>query len=140
MPGRKDPDRRYQLNPVRLLFVTLCVTSGVMVGCDDGSDKSIVAESGKARESTDAWLGQWNGPEGTFLRIEGGSGAYKLTIQNLDGPKVFQGHADGTRIRFHRNGIEETINATNGVETGMKWLHDKTRCLTVKSGEGYCQY
>lgn len=23
---------------------------------------------------TDGWLGQWNGPEGTFLRLSGGKG------------------------------------------------------------------
>ena len=27
----------------------------------------------------------------------------------------------------------------NGVETGMKWLSDKSNCLTVRSGESYCR-
>ena len=33
----------------------------------------------------------------------------------------------------------ETITATDGEATGMKWLLDKQNCLTVRSGEGYCR-
>lgn len=88
---------------------------------------------------TDRWLGQWNGPEGTFLRLEGGSGRYGITIQDLDGPRPFTGRAVGEHIEFERNGQLETLRATDGQATGMKWLADKKDCLTVRPGEGYCR-
>lgn len=88
---------------------------------------------------TDRWLGQWNGPEGTFLRLEGGSGRYDITIQDLDGPRSFTGRAVGERIEFERSGQLDTLRATDGQSTGMKWLADKKDCLTVRPGEGYCR-
>jgi hypothetical protein len=105
----------------------------MLVGCTDrGSNSS-------AGQATDPWLGQWNGPEGTFLKLEGGKGKYQVTIQNLDGPRTFSGRAADDEIQFERDGVKETIRATNGVETGMKWLAGKTDCLTIKTGEGYCR-
>ncbi len=89
--------------------------------------------------ATDKWLGQWNGPEGTFLRLAGGAGNYEITIQNLDGPRTFKGTAIDGQIRFERDGVTESIRATDGVQTGMKWLREKANCLTVRSGEGYCR-
>ena len=47
--------------------------------------------------ATDAWLGQWNGPEGTFLRLAGGDGRYAITVRDLDGPRHFRGTAAGAR-------------------------------------------
>lgn len=88
---------------------------------------------------TDQWLGQWNGPEATYLRIDGGQGTYQITIQNLDGPRQFSGHAAGDQIQFVRDGEQQSIRATNGTATGMKWLLDKSNCLTIRSGEGYCR-
>lgn len=88
---------------------------------------------------TDRWLGQWNGPEGTFLRLDGGKGEYEITIQNLDGPEIFHGVSAGDRIKFDRHGVVEFLQATNGEATGMKWLSDKSDCLTVRPGEGYCR-
>ncbi len=87
----------------------------------------------------DKWKGQWNGPEGTFLRIDGGAGNYNLTIQNLDGKLTYTGIGIGEEIQFERNGIKETIHASNGAQTGMKWLSDKSDCLTIRVGEGYCR-
>jgi len=113
-------------------------------GCTDrdaGSDSVKPATSSDPSTSavTDKWLGQWNGPEGTFLRLEGGRGKYQVTIQNLDGPRTYQGAAAGAQIQFDRNGEKESIRATNGAETGMKWLRDKSDCLTIRPGEGYCR-
>ena len=60
-------------------------------------------------------------------------------MQNLDGPRQFEGrYADGA-IEFERDGTKEVIRATNGAETGMKWLAGKKNCLTVRQGEGYCR-
>jgi len=93
--------------------------------------------------TTDKWKGQWNGPEGTFLRIDGGAGNYNLTIQNLDGQLTYTGIGIvvgvDEEIQFERNGIRETIHASNGAQTGMKWLSDKSDCLTIRVGEGYCR-
>ena len=66
-------------------------------------------------------------------------GQYEVTIQNLDGPATFQGTAVGDQVTFERNGVKETIRASNGVETGMKWLSEKSDCLTVRPGEGCCR-
>lgn len=92
-----------------------------------------------AAPTTDRWLGQWNGPEGTFLKLEGGDGKYQVTVRNLDGPRTFAGTAAGDRVEFERDGVKESVRATNGAETGMKWLAEKTDCLTVRTGEGYCR-
>ncbi|ARN24031.1 hypothetical protein A4W93_23840 [Piscinibacter gummiphilus] len=88
---------------------------------------------------TDAWVGQWNGPEGTFLKVAGSHGTYDLTLSNLDGPRSFKGTADGDTIRFERDGKPQVLRATNGEGTGMKWLADKTECLVVAPGEGFCR-
>ena len=122
-----------------------CVTLSLIVtGCADrgsGSAQVIAASApGKtSAPSADKWLGKWGGPEGTFLQLAGGNGKYEVTIQNLDGPRTFQGNAVGDQIEFERNGIKESLRATNGAETGMKWLSEKSNCLTVRAGEGYCR-
>jgi hypothetical protein len=92
-----------------------------------------------SKPAADQWVGQWNGPEGTFLQIGGGGGQYEVTIRNLDGPRTFAGIAAGERIEFERDGVKESVRATNGAETGMKWLAEKSNCLTVRAGEGYCR-
>ena len=89
--------------------------------------------------ATDRWAGQWTGPEGTFLRIAGSGGRYELTIQNLDGPRKFAGTAAGDAIVFERDGVRESLHASDGNATGMKWLAGKSDCLTVRAGEGYCR-
>ena len=116
----------------------------VLVGCTDrdansGSSNAASSNVTSPDPATDKWLGQWNGPEGTFLRLEGGKGKYEITIQDLDGPRTYQGSAVGNEIHFDRNGAKESIRATNGTETGMKWLSDKSDCLTIRPGEGYCR-
>jgi hypothetical protein len=116
----------------------------VLFGCadrdtDSGSSNAASSNATSLDPATDKWLGQWNGPEGTFLRLEGGKGRYEITIQDLDGPRTYQGSTVGDQIHFDRNGATESIRATNGVETGMKWLSDKSDCLTIRPGEGYCR-
>ena len=116
----------------------------VLFGCadrdmDSGSSTAASSNATSSDPATDKWLGQWNGPEGTFLRLEGGQGKYEITIQDLDGPQTYQGSTVGDQVRFERNGTTESIRATNGVETGMKWLSEKSDCLTIRPGEGYCR-
>ncbi|OZA04612.1 MAG: hypothetical protein B7X95_09570 [Methylophilaceae bacterium 17-44-8] len=88
---------------------------------------------------TDAWIGEWHGPEGTMLNITGAEGKYTIEITNLDGPKTYQGKSTNNRIVFMRDGKEKQIQATDGLGTGMKWLSEKTNCLTIQSGEGFCR-
>ncbi len=90
---------------------------------------------------TDAWLGKWVGVEGLALDIERGAtpGTYQLTITLLDGTGTYHGTAVGDRIRFARNGVEESIRKASGAETGLKWLADKQDCLMIKPGEGFCR-
>lgn len=88
---------------------------------------------------TDQWIGQWNGPEGSFVRITGSSGHYDVTVQNLDGPRTFVGRTVGNTIEFERDGKREALRASNGDQTGMKWLAGKKDCLMVRAGEGYCR-
>ena len=126
-------------------FLGACAAAAsLLAGCDNRGSGSAPVVTATAPETSaapvaDAWLGMWNGPEGTFLRIEGGRGTYAITIQDLDGPRTFEGRAEGDRIAFDRNGVIESLRSTNGIETGMKWLSGKTDCLTVRTGEGYCR-
>lgn len=89
--------------------------------------------------ATDAWLGKWIGPEGTFLELGKMETGYAITIQSLDGPTHFDGTSAADQIEFTRNGQIESIRASNGAETGMKWLAEKKDCLTIKPGEGFCR-
>jgi hypothetical protein len=89
--------------------------------------------------SADRWLGRWQGPEATFLEITGSAGAYRVTVQNLDGPRTFDAAAGTDSLSFTRDGVAETVRPGSGADTGMKWLADKRDCLVVKAGEGYCR-
>lgn len=123
------------------------IAVALLAGCDKNSapldatapTQSAPTQPAPKQIATDRWLGQWNGPEGTYLRLSGGEGKYDVAIRNLDGERVFKGEAAGDVVRFERDGTAESIRATDGAATGMKWLADKKDCLTIKSGEGYCR-
>ena len=132
------------MNATRQSSIAALALALLAIGCTDRNSGSapISAESAagtSAAPVADKWLGKWNGPEGTFLQLAGGNGKYQVTIQNLDGPRIFQGIAAGDRLEFELSGVKESVRATNGVETGMKWLSEKSNCLTVRVGEGYCR-
>jgi hypothetical protein len=78
-------------------------------------------------------------PGSTYLDIAGANGAYEITIKDLDSARTFAGAATGDQVDFERDGIKESLRATDGNTTGMKWLAGKADCLTVKTGEGYCR-
>lgn len=137
------------MNTPLLPLMASIVLAMSVAGCQDrGTESAAPAASSPpaaspapkpAAPATDQWVGQWNGPEGTFLALAGGGGQYEVTVRNLDGPRTFAGTAAGDRIEFERDGVKESIRATNGAETGMKWLAEKKNCLTVRAGEGYCR-
>ena len=122
-----------------------CLSLALLVtGCENRKPNPVPVSTASSPNTAhapvaDGWLGKWIGPEGTFLLITGGGGKYEVTIQNLDGPQTFEGIAEGDQIAFERSGMKEYLRATNGEETGMKWLSEKTNCLTVRDGEGYCR-
>ncbi len=133
------------MNSTRKILMMSSVLLLAAAGCTERTVQapSPVATSNPPTTSTapavDQWLGKWNGPEGTFLQLAGGNGTYEVTIQNLDGPRTFKATAAGDRFEFERDGVRESVRASNGAETGMKWLSEKKDCLTVKAGEGYCR-
>ena len=132
------------MNSTRRFLLASLALALLVIGCTDrdtGSAQVIAASSGVTSPApvADKWLGKWNGAEGTFFQLIGGNGKYEVTIQNLDGPRTFQGKAVGDRVEFERDGVKESVRATNGAETGMKWLSEKSNCLTVRAGEGYCR-
>lgn len=114
-------------------------TSSVTVNATGLSSAAASSIAAPSPALTDSWRGKWNGPEGTFLEISGGDGKYTLVIQDLDGPKTYDAVNNQNQIEFQRNGETETIRATNGAETGMKWFADKLNCLTIHTGEGFCR-
>jgi hypothetical protein len=100
---------------------------------------TVAAPAVQPVQPTSKLLGQWNGPEGTYLLVAGTSGKYAITIADLDGPRTFQGNGLGDTIEFERDGKRHTLRATDGAATGMKWLSDKKNCVTVEAGEGFCR-
>ncbi len=116
----------------------------LLTACEDKvatSPSNLTSNTSSAPTSfnTDTWLGKWNGPEGTFIDIAGGNGTYTITIADLDGAKQYQGTAKNNQVTFERNGATETIQLSDGAGTGMKWLADKSNCLRVREGEGWCR-
>jgi len=93
-----------------------------------------------APSALQGWLGKWTGVEGTYLQLVAKPDSkYEVVIKNLDGERTFEGIGGTDHIYFERDGAQEKIRATDGNGTGMKWLAEKKKCLTIKSGEGYCR-
>lgn len=106
--------------------------------------KADTATPVMASVPTNAWVGRWVGPEGTFLEIANKDGLYsgRYTLTNrysLDAQASFEALADRNSLVFTRNGTKLRLIAGSGDETGMKWLAGKTNCLIVAPGEGYCR-
>ena len=97
------------------------------------------ATSTATPDPAQAWLGRWNGPEGTYLQLNAADAGYEVRIKDLDAERTFKGVAKDGVIQFERDGKQESIKATDGDATGMKWLAGKKTCLTVHPGEGYCR-
>lgn len=112
-----------------------------LVGCRNPAQPAPRPPAGAQNDvvPTDQWLGQWNGPEGTFLLLSKAGDKYVVKIQSLDGPNTYEGIAYANRIEFQRGGKTESIRAGSGQDTGMKWLLDKKHCLVIQTGEGFCR-
>ncbi len=134
--------------------ITILAMMFLMVACQDRNRTGAVPSptvmsspaatpttaSAAANNPTDKWLGQWTGVEGTYLHLSKIGDNYTVKIANLDGPKTYEGVAAGDRIDFKRDGKTESIRATDGKGTGMKWLEREKNCLVVTFGsEGFCR-
>ena len=90
----------------------------------------------------DAWLGRWKGVEGTYLVVSKGESRGRYTLEKqytLDDKGSFDGTGSDEGIAFRRPDGPQTLRASDGDATGLKYLAGKKDCLTVKSGEGYCR-
>jgi hypothetical protein len=112
-----------------------------VVGCRNHTSRASesIRQTDTAASVPARWLGRWDGPEGTFLQLTQDGDKYVVLIQDLDGPRSFDGVGDHGRIRFVRDGKTEYLYAGDGVASGMKWLADKKSCLMTRAGEGWCR-
>jgi hypothetical protein len=124
---------------MKTFLVSFFLLLVVLAACADKTTNPDASQTPPVVYGATKLLGQWNGPEGTYLLIAGTSGKYALTIKNLDGARTFQATGLGDAITFERDGKLHTVRATDGAATGMKWLSDKKNCVTVEVGEGYCR-
>jgi hypothetical protein len=85
------------------------------------------------------WLGRWQGPEGTWLEISRSGEGYVVTIKDLDATRTFPARIVRESLTFQRDGTKESLHATDGAGTGMKWLAGKSNCIAVRAGEGFCR-
>lgn len=126
-----------------LLAVFFLAGAGLLTACDsqtpeaDNPPRSEKAEVLEDRLSR--WMGQWNGPEGTYLKLEKSGEGYGVTIKDLDKEQRYLGVASNMRIRFNRENKEEYLRLVPGSQTGMKWLADKPYCLMIRKGEAFCR-
>ena len=68
--------------------------------------------------------------------------AYELDMRwGLDDEMTgrFQAIQTSESIAFERGGETLVLKSATGEETGMKWLADKSDCVMVSVGEGYCK-
>ena len=132
-----------------LLVTTLALCACSPKPADDAPATSVaeaVAISAASEDASSAvamdvsgYVGKWTGPEGTSLTITPSGDGFKVTVQNLDGPRDFTGKTVPEGIQFVRDGTPFVIHPGDGKATGMKWLADKTNCLIVTTSEGYCR-
>lgn len=118
---------------------TEIVSSENVASSATASSESTAIPATISSAETDAWIGKWNGPEGTSIEISGANGSYVITIEDLDSVKQYTGTSNGSQITFERDGATEILQTSNGADTGMKWLAEKSHCLRVRLGEGWCR-
>jgi len=132
--------------PKSYLWTIALLITLVIAGCKDRTQPAAESPSTPTPKAapiadtvTDKWLGKWIGPEGTYLVLSKNAEKYAVEINSLNGPTTYNSMSADNRIEFQRNGKTEYIHAGNGRDTGMKWLLDKSNCLIIKTGEGFCR-
>src|SRR5262245_42528611 len=114
-------------------FLACCLSVLLCAACSGPGGQQAVPPA--VAPVADGWLGRWSGPEATWLEIAAINGAYTVTVTNLDGPRTFAATAAADGLRFERDGTMESITATDGPGTGMKWLDTRRNCLKIRTGE-----
>jgi predicted small lipoprotein YifL len=115
-----------------------------LTGCDDKppeppKQQTADQQTEIVEDRLSDWMGKWDGPEGTYLKLEKSGDGYAVIIKDLDKEERYLGVADNMRIRFLRGEKQEYLHLGSGRDAGMKWLSDKPYCLIVKTGEAYCR-
>ncbi|ANF57170.1 hypothetical protein [Halotalea alkalilenta] len=127
----------------RLLGPIVLLTAIALSACSSKTADPYPAVPQPSAADTQAWVGRWNGPEGTFLELfpSGEPDQMRMTLKdNLDSQADYRVEIQGQTLRFLRHGVLETIRPGSGAETGFKWLADKQDCLiVVPEEEGYCR-
>lgn len=127
----------------KFLVLLLLTVIPVVAACDETPPAQQAETTEEKTEiiakRLEGWMGQWNGPEGTYLKLEESGDGYGVTIQDLDKEERYLGVASERRIRFNRNNKEEYLTLVPGRMTGVKWMLEKPYCLMVKQGEAYCR-
>jgi len=121
------------------LLAIMLITAGCQTHTGRTAETELQPNATAAQAVPDQWMGRWDGPEGTFLNLSRDGSKYTVVIQDLDGPRSFEGVGDHGRVRFVRDGKTEYLVAGDGKASGMKWLADKKHCLLTRAGEGWCR-
>lgn len=124
---------------IRSALVLPLLGSLLLAACGDARAPSQPSPVQSEEPRADQWLGRWTGPEGTALTLTQEGGGYRVHIESLDGAGSYLGVAVDDHLSFQRDGATETLRATDGVGTGMKWLADKSDCLVIRPSEGFCR-
>jgi hypothetical protein len=78
-------------------LVGLIAVSLVMGACQGrGLSGTSTTSPTVLNNSTDQWLGKWDGPEGTYVLLSKHENTYLIKIQSLDGPANYEGVLFGT--------------------------------------------
>lgn len=110
---------------------------------DDATSSPAIAVDAAATEATVPleWAGKWIGPEGLYVIIRPLDGSsVELEMQSdLDTLDTYAGSITPEGISFERGGEMLLLKPASGADTGLKYLAEKTNCLMVQPGEGYCR-
>ncbi len=125
----------------RFAVLAFCLLAACSPKAADAPSAAPAPATKMVAPATDAWLGKWIGVEGNYLQIDvgGAPGVYVITEGTLDGALHYSGQADADAIAFTNGGKAGKITAATGADTGLKYLADKTNCLVIESGRGFCR-
>ncbi len=120
---------------------TYVLTAALLADCSrEPSPASRPTPSPSAAVAGRDLTGRWTGVEGMVLDVRREAERYLLTMQyDLDHRGTFPARARGDALVFERDGRQLALRPTDGTATGLRYLADKTDCLTVAPGEGYCR-
>jgi hypothetical protein len=117
--------------------VILCVTA-----CkEEVVQEQVAPEKAYTFAEIIKWQGRWDGAHGARLSIKQDQGEnFVVKFDGVDYPGEFPAIARPDGLAFMREeGVEEVLHHGDGFATGVKWLLEKSDCLYVKIGEGFCR-